>query len=137
MTDQNMEHPTQGRRRRHKSPSSVQSAPLLPVPRLADYLATGISPSDEEGGKEVKRQKSEPTTPISTSSSPPNEYDVVMGITQVDSREAERFEAGIGSNRNSKMLKKNYQKCLVIDLIQDMCLLLLKGDMVVPHCRNA
>ena len=26
----------------------------------------------------------------------PNEYDEVMGITQVDSREAERFEEGIG-----------------------------------------
>ena len=36
-----------------------------------------------------------PTTPISTSSRPPNEYDEVMGITQVDSREAERFEEGI------------------------------------------
>ena len=95
MTDQNMEHPTQGRRRRHKSPSSVQSAPLLPLPRVADYLDTDVGPSDEEGGKEAKRQKSEPTTPISTSSRPPNEYDEVMGITQVDSREAERFEEGI------------------------------------------
>ena len=54
MTDKNMEHPTQGRRRRHKSPSSVQSAPLLPVPRLADYLDTDVGPSDEEGGKEAK-----------------------------------------------------------------------------------
>ena len=95
MTDQNMGHPTLGRRRRHKSPSSVQSAPLLPVPRLADYLDTDVGPSDEEGGKEAKRQKSEPTTPTSTSSRAPNEYDEVMGITQVDSREAERFEEGI------------------------------------------
>ena len=86
---------TLGRRRRHKSPSSIQSAPLLPVPRLADYLDTDVGPSDEEGGKEAKRQKSEPTTPISTSSRTPNEYDEVMGITQVDSREAERFEEGI------------------------------------------
>ena len=95
MTDQNTGHPTLGRRGRHKSPSSVQSAPLLPVPRLADYLNTDVGPSDEEGGKEAKRQKSEPTTPISTSSRPPNEYDEVMGITQVDSREAARFEEGI------------------------------------------
>ena len=51
--------------------------------------------SDEESGKEAKRQKSEPTTPISTSSRPPNEYDEVMGITQVDPREAERFEEGV------------------------------------------
>ena len=58
-------------------------------------MDTDIGPSDEEGGKEAKRQKPEPTTPISTSSRPPNEYDEVMGITQVDSREAERLEEGI------------------------------------------
>ena len=73
----------------------MQSAPLLPVPELADYLDTDVGPSDEEGGKEAKRQKSELTTPISTSSRPPNEYDEVMGIIQVDSREAERLEEGI------------------------------------------
>ena len=97
MTDQNMEHPTLGRRRRHKSPPSLQSTSALPVPRLADHLDTEIGPSDEEGGKEAKRQKSEPTTPISTSSRHPNEYDEVMGITQVDPREAERFEEGLDS----------------------------------------
>ena len=32
-----------------------------------------------------------------------------------------------GLNRNSEMLKKNYQKCLVINLIQDMCLVLHGG----------
>ena len=53
MTDQSLGHPTPGRRRRHKSPSSVQSAPLLPVPRLADYLDTDVA-SDEEGGKELE-----------------------------------------------------------------------------------
>ena len=62
---------------------------------LADHLGTDVGPSDEEGGKEAKRQKSEPTTPISASSRPPNEYDEVMGITQVDPREAERFEEGV------------------------------------------
>ena len=73
----------------------------LPVPRLADHLDTEIVPSDEEGGREAKRQKSEPTTPISTSSRPPNEYDEVMGITHVDSREAERFEEGLESEFHS------------------------------------
>ena len=92
-----MEHPTLGRRRRYKSPSSLQNMSALPVPRLADHLDTEIVPSDAEGGKEAKRQKSEPTTPTSTSSRPPNEYDEVMGITQVDSREAERFEEGLES----------------------------------------
>ena len=62
---------------------------------MANHLDTGLGPSDEEGGKEAKRQKSEPTTPTSTSSKPPDEYDEVMGITQVDSREAERFAEGI------------------------------------------
>ena len=73
MTDQNIEHPTQGRRRRHKSPPTASSALLLPMPRLAD-LDTDVGPSD--------------------SSRPPNENDEVMGITQVDLREAERFEEG-------------------------------------------
>ena len=95
MTDQNTDHPTQGRRCRHKNPSLVHAAPLLPVPRLVDHLVDIDGPSDEEGEKEAKRQKSEPTTPISTSSRPPNEYNKVMGITQVDPREAERFEEGV------------------------------------------
>ena len=121
MTDQNMEHPTQNRRRRHKSPSSVQSALLLPDPRLADYLDTDVGPSDEEGGKEAKRQKSEPTIRISTSSRTPNEYDEIRGKLKGLRR---------GLNRNSKMLKKNYQKCLVIGL---MCLVLPTGVMAVPR----
>ena len=81
MTDQNMD--------------LVHAALLLPVPRLADHLVDTDGPSDKEGGKEAKRQKSEPTSPVSSSSRPLNEYDEVMGITQVDSREAERFEEGV------------------------------------------
>ena len=65
------------------------------MPRLADHLDTEHGPSDDEGGKEAKRQRSEPTTPISSSSRLPHEYDEVMGITQVDPREAERFEEGL------------------------------------------
>ena len=95
MTEQEMNHPTQGRRRRHKSPANSSAAPLTPVPRLADHLDTADGPSDEEGEKDAKRQRSEPTTPVSTSSRPPHEYDEVMGITQVEPREAERFEEGI------------------------------------------
>ena len=67
----------------------------MPVPRLADHLDTADGPSDEEGEKDAKRQRSEPTTPISTSSRPPYEYDEAMGITQVEPREAERLEEGI------------------------------------------
>ena len=95
MTEQDVNHPTQGRRRRHKNPANVSSAPSMPVPRLADHLDTFDGPSDEEGEKDAKRQRSEPATPISTSSRPPHEYDEVMGITQVEPREAERFEEGI------------------------------------------
>ena len=51
-------------------------------------------PSDEEGKKEAKRQRSEPTTPVSTSSRLPYEYDMMMGITQVGSGETQGFDEG-------------------------------------------
>ena len=131
MTDQDMNHPTQGRRRRHKSPSIAPAAPLLPLPRLADCLDTNHDPSEEEGEKEAKRQKSEPTTPISTSSRPPNEY-----ITQVDPVEAERFEEGL--NRNSKTLKKKYQGNRKRDRNQElMDLGYLMGVLAGLHFRSA
>ena len=97
MTDQDMDHPTQGRRRRHKRPPSLPSTIALPLPKLADHLDTEFGPSDEEGGKEAKRQRSEPTTPISTASRLPHEYDEVMGITQVDPKVADRLEEGLDS----------------------------------------
>ena len=95
MTEANAEHPTSGRRRRYKSPPVLHDSVALPVPRLADHLDTENGPSDEEGEKDAKRQRSEPTTPISTSSRLPYEYDEVMGITQVDPREAEGFDEGL------------------------------------------
>ena len=99
MTESNMEHPTAGRRRRHKSPPIIitimHAAVALPVPRLDDHIDTEIGPSDEEGEKEAKRQRSEPTTPISTASRLPYEYDQVMGITQAASGEAEGLEEGL------------------------------------------
>ena len=39
------------------------------------------------GEKEAKRQRSEPTTPVSTSSRLPYEYDALMGITRVGTKE--------------------------------------------------
>ena len=95
MADQSTEHSTAGRRRRYKSPPVLHDTAALPVPRLADHLDTEDVLSDGDGEKEAKRQRSEPTTPISTSSRLPHEYDEVMGITQVDPREAERFEEGL------------------------------------------
>ena len=84
MAEASMEHPTAGRRRRHKSPPVLHAHLAIPVPRLEDQI-------DTENGQ---RQRSEPTTPISTSSRLPYEYDQVMGITQVGSGETEGFEEG-------------------------------------------
>ena len=96
MSEQNIDHPTSGRRRRYKGPPVLHDTSALPVPRLADHIDTENGPSEEEGEKEAKRQRSEPTTPISTSSRLPYEYDEVMGITQVSSREAERLQEDLG-----------------------------------------
>ena len=54
MTDQDTSHPTQGRRRRHKSPSSLPSAPHMALPKLVDYLDTADGPSDDEEEKNVE-----------------------------------------------------------------------------------
>ena len=54
MTESNMEHPTAGRRRRHKSPPVLHATVALPVSRLADHLDTKNGPSDEEGEKGSK-----------------------------------------------------------------------------------
>ena len=92
MTDQNQNHPTQGRRRRHKSPANLAIGQHLPLPRLFDHMNAADGPSDdEEEEKDAKRQRSAPTSPRSTSSTHPHEYDEVMGITQVEPSDAERF----------------------------------------------
>ena len=88
-------HPTAGRRRRHKSPPVLHAPFAIPAPQLDDQQDTENGPSDEDGEKEAKRQRSEPTTPISTSSRLPYEYDLLMGIIQVGSGEAEGFEEGV------------------------------------------
>ena len=95
MSEANMEHPTAGRRRRCKSPSTLHAPVDLPGPRLDDQFDTENGPSDEEGEKEAKGQRSEPTTPISTASRLPYEYDQVIGITQVGSGEAEGFDVNL------------------------------------------
>ena len=81
-------HPTAGRRRRDKGPSS-----LLALPRLERVSDTEGEHSDDSAGeKEAKRQRSEPTTPVSTSGRLPYDYDAVMGITKVGTKEAEGFD---------------------------------------------
>ena len=52
---------------------------------------------DSAGEKEAKRQRSEPTTPVSTHSLSPYDYDAVMGITRVGTKETEGFEKGLDS----------------------------------------
>ena len=89
-----MEHPTAGRRRRHKIPSVLHAQSAIPDPRLEDQNDTENGPSDEDGEKDAKLQRSEPTTPTSTSSRLPYEYDLLMGTTQVGSGETEGFEEG-------------------------------------------
>ena len=42
-----MDHPTAGRRRRHKSPPTLHVPSALPVPRLDDHLDTENGGSDE------------------------------------------------------------------------------------------
>ena len=62
MTEQEMNHPTQGRRRRHKSPSSISSAPPMPVPRLA---VKRPSPDDESQPRIKEEREEEGVTPKS------------------------------------------------------------------------
>ena len=87
-------HPTAGRRRRAKGPPSAH----LPLPKLDRASDTEKEHSDDSTGeKEAKRQRSEPTTPVSTHSLNPYDYDAVMGITRVGTKEAERFEKDLDS----------------------------------------
>ena len=65
--------------------------PMLPrLERVSD--TEGEHSDDSAGEKEAKRQRSEPTTPVSTSGRLPYDYDAVMGITKVGTKEAEGFD---------------------------------------------
>ena len=98
MADAGNLHPTAGRRRRDKGPpSTIPSAPGA-LPRLERVNDTESERSDDSAGeKEAKRQRSEPTTPVSTSSRLPYEYDALMGITRVGTKEAEGFDEDLGT----------------------------------------
>ena len=58
MTDQSQDHPTQGRRRRHKSPASLPLMHDLPLPRLLDHMNAddGLFEAEEKE-KDAKRQR--------------------------------------------------------------------------------
>ena len=86
-------HPTDGRRRREKGPPS-----RLALPRLERVSDTERGHSEDSAGeKEAKRQRSNPETPVSTPRRMPYDYDAVMGITRVGTREAEGFDEDLDS----------------------------------------
>ena len=85
MADTANAHPTDGRRRKEKGPPS-----RLALPRLERVSDTEREHSEDSAGeKEAKRQISNPGTPVSTPRRMPYDYDAVMGITRVGTREAE------------------------------------------------
>ena len=89
-------HPTAGRRRRDKGPPSAPASAQIQLPRLERASDAASEHSDDSAGeKEAKRQRSEPTTPASTSSRHPYDYDALMGITRVGTKEAEGFEENL------------------------------------------
>ena len=86
-------HPTAGRRRKEKGPPSS-----IALPRLERVSDTECEHSDDSAGeKEAKKQRSNPGTPVSTPRRMPYDYDAVMGITRVGTREAEGFDEDLGS----------------------------------------
>ena len=86
-------HPTGGRRRKEKGPPSG-----LALPRLERVNDTECGHSDGSAGeKEAKRQRSNSGTPVSTPRRMPYDYDAVMGITRVGTREAEGFDEDLES----------------------------------------
>ena len=86
-------HPTDGRRRREKGPPSG-----LALPRLERVSDTERGHSEDSAGeKEAKRQRSQSGTPVSTPRRMPYEYDAMMGITRVGTREAEGFDEDLDS----------------------------------------
>ena len=93
MADMANVHPTDGRRRREKGPPSA-----LALPRLERVSDTEREHSEDSAGeKEAKRQRSNPGTPVSTPRLMPCDYDAVMGITRVGTREAEGFDEDLDS----------------------------------------
>ena len=55
MTEQS-DHPTSGRRRRHKSPASIPPVHELPLPRLLDHMGAENGPSWSEEDKDADAQ---------------------------------------------------------------------------------
>ena len=89
------DHPTAGRRRKHKSPAVGLHAP----PSLPDHLRDDEDRptcSDEEKG--AQRMRSASTTPRSLRGTDPDDYDRVMGVTSVGPQETVWFGEGNASD---------------------------------------
>ena len=109
-------HPTAGRRRREKGPPSGLALPRLE--RVSD--TEGEHSDDSAGEKEAKRQRSEPSTPVSTPRRLPYEYDAVMGITKVGTKEAEGLDEDLDSTEyydandtTEDLTRKDETECIV------------------------
>ena len=82
----------------HRGPSKKGPPSKLALPRLERVSDTEREHSEDSAGeKEAKRQRSNPGTPVSTPRRMPYDYDAVMGITRVGTREAEGFDEDLDS----------------------------------------
>ena len=90
-------------------------------PRLERVSDTEGEHSDDSAGeKEAKRQRSEPSTPVSTPRRLPYEYDALMGITKVGTKEAEGFDEDLDSTEyhdandaTEDLTRKDETECIV------------------------
>ena len=138
MTEQS-NHPTAGRRRRHRSPAVVPHMHDLPLPLLLDHMgADGDGPSCSEEEKEVKRLRSASTTPRSERGTHPNDYDQVKGVTSVGSRESVKFGRKTVRRRKICQVKLFVIPWILMRLLTIICtmmptlvLMKFKEDMVV------
>ena len=93
MTDQR-DHPTAGRRRKHKSLPVAPHMHDLLFPTLLDHRGAEDGPSCSDEENDAKRLRSASTTPSSAMGTQPNDYDRIMGVTSVGSQESVRFGKG-------------------------------------------
>ena len=122
-------HPTAGRRRRDKGPPST---PILPrLDRVSD--TEGEHSDDSAGEKEAKRQRSEPTTPVSTSGRLPYEYDAMMGITKVGTKEVEGFGRSWTHQSTMTQQKNQLGEMSLTTLLNRKGYRISKGVTVVHH----
>ena len=97
--------------------STLQGA----LPRLERVGDTESEHSDDSAGeKKAKRQRSEPTTPVSTSSRLPYEYDALMGITKVGTKEAEGFEEDLDTTEYHDATEEPVRKEETDDKLRSM-----------------